>query len=132
MLEATSGASAASRPETIRHAGASSLPECAPVESAARPRLSVVIPVYNERRTIEEVLRRVQAVDIEKEIIVVDDGSEDGGRTPAANGRCQYSRAGQSLLAPAYQETIRLPSKAARLLRHPKLALSAPFAATPE
>jgi glycosyltransferase involved in cell wall biosynthesis len=42
------------------------------------PKLSVVIPVYNERRTIEEVLRRVQAVDIDKEIIVVDDGSTDG------------------------------------------------------
>ena len=57
------------------------------MESAARPRLSVVIPVYNERRTIEEVLRRVQAVDIEKEIIVVDDGSEDGGRTGAIAAR---------------------------------------------
>ncbi len=44
------------------------------------PRLSVVIPVYNERATIEELLRRVQAVEIEKEIIVVDDGSTDGTR----------------------------------------------------
>lgn len=45
-----------------------------------RPKLSVVIPVYNERATIERVLQRVQAVDIEKEIIVVDDGSTDGTR----------------------------------------------------
>lgn len=44
------------------------------------PRLSVVIPVYNERATIEELLRRVQAVHVEKEIIVVDDGSTDGTR----------------------------------------------------
>jgi glycosyltransferase involved in cell wall biosynthesis len=44
------------------------------------PRLSVVIPVYNERPTIEEILHRVQAVDIDKEIIVVDDGSTDGTR----------------------------------------------------
>lgn len=44
------------------------------------PKLSVVIPVYNERATIEELLRRVQAVDIEKEIIVVDDHSTDGTR----------------------------------------------------
>jgi cellulose synthase/poly-beta-1,6-N-acetylglucosamine synthase-like glycosyltransferase len=36
------------------------------------PKLSVVLPVYNERRTIEEVLRRVQAVAIDKEIIIVD------------------------------------------------------------
>src|SRR5262249_5783855 len=40
--------------------------------------LSVVIPVYNERATIEELLWRVQSVEIEKEIIVVDDGSTDG------------------------------------------------------
>lgn len=40
--------------------------------------LSVVIPVYNERTTIEELLRRVQAVPIPKEILVVDDGSTDG------------------------------------------------------
>jgi len=44
------------------------------------PRLSVVIPVYNERNTIEEILDRVGRVGIEKEIIVVDDGSTDGTR----------------------------------------------------
>jgi glycosyltransferase involved in cell wall biosynthesis len=43
-------------------------------------RLSVVIPVYNERATIEEILRRVAAVAIEKEIIVIDDASTDGSR----------------------------------------------------
>jgi glycosyltransferase involved in cell wall biosynthesis len=41
---------------------------------------SVVVPVYNERATIEEILVRIQAVDLEKEIIVVDDGSTDGTR----------------------------------------------------
>lgn len=41
-------------------------------------RLSVIIPVYNERETIAEALRRVKAVPIEKEIIVVDDASTDG------------------------------------------------------
>jgi len=40
-------------------------------------KLSVIIPVYNEERTIREVLKRVHAVDLEKEIIVVDDGSTD-------------------------------------------------------
>ncbi len=39
---------------------------------------SVVIPVYNEERTIREIIERVQAVPIEKEIIVVDDCSTDG------------------------------------------------------
>jgi glycosyltransferase involved in cell wall biosynthesis len=43
-------------------------------------KLSVVIPVYNEERWIREVVRRVQAVDIPKEIIIVDDFSKDGTR----------------------------------------------------
>ena len=47
-------------------------------ERKARPKPSVVIPVYNERSTIEELLRRVQAVEIEKEIIIVDEGWTDG------------------------------------------------------
>lgn len=42
--------------------------------------VSVVIPVYNERATIEEILLRVQAVDIAKEVLIVDDGSTDGTR----------------------------------------------------
>lgn len=41
-------------------------------------KLSVVIPVYNEINTIEEILFKVQKVDLDKEIIVVDDGSTDG------------------------------------------------------
>jgi len=45
-------------------------------------RLSVVIPVYNERATLEEIVSRVIAVDVgmEREIILVDDGSTDGTR----------------------------------------------------
>jgi glycosyltransferase involved in cell wall biosynthesis len=41
-------------------------------------KLSVLIPVYNEARTIDEILRLVSAVPVEKEIVVVDDGSTDG------------------------------------------------------
>jgi glycosyltransferase involved in cell wall biosynthesis len=44
------------------------------------PRVSIVIPVYNERATVEELLKRVQAVALDKEIVVVDDGSTDGTR----------------------------------------------------
>jgi glycosyltransferase involved in cell wall biosynthesis len=42
--------------------------------------VSVVIPVYNERDTVVEIVRRVQAVGIHREIIVVDDFSMDGTR----------------------------------------------------
>ena len=43
-------------------------------------KLSVVIPVYNEARTIQQVLARVAALPVPKEIIVVDDCSTDGTR----------------------------------------------------
>jgi glycosyltransferase involved in cell wall biosynthesis len=42
--------------------------------------LSVLMPVYNERATLEEILRRVMAVSLEKEIIIVDNCSTDGSR----------------------------------------------------
>jgi glycosyltransferase involved in cell wall biosynthesis len=43
-------------------------------------KLSVVIPVFNERATLIELLRRVVAVDIPKELVIVDDMSTDGTR----------------------------------------------------
>ncbi len=43
-------------------------------------RLSVVVPIYNERPTLETIVRRIRAVPIPKEIILVDDGSTDGTR----------------------------------------------------
>jgi glycosyltransferase involved in cell wall biosynthesis len=47
-------------------------------------KLSIVVPVFNERNTLVEVVRRMRAVElpdsIEREIIVVDDGSDDGTR----------------------------------------------------
>ena len=43
-------------------------------------RLSIIIPVFNERATVLEVLNRVMAIDLDTEIIVVDDGSTDGTR----------------------------------------------------
>ena len=43
-------------------------------------KLSVIIPVYNERHTIELLLKRVEAAPYEKEIILVDDASTDGTR----------------------------------------------------
>jgi glycosyltransferase involved in cell wall biosynthesis len=46
----------------------------------APPLLSVIIPAFNEARTIAQVIAAVQAVDIDKEIIAIDDGSTDGTR----------------------------------------------------
>jgi len=43
-------------------------------------KLSVVMPVYNETSTIREIVRRVGEVPLEKEILIVDDGSTDGTR----------------------------------------------------
>ena len=43
-------------------------------------KLSVVMPVYNERQTLREVVGKVLAVPIEIELICVDDGSTDGSR----------------------------------------------------
>lgn len=51
--------------------------------SAAR-RISILMPVYNEEKTIGEIVRRLGAVDLgvlEKELILVDDGSRDGSLT---------------------------------------------------
>jgi glycosyltransferase involved in cell wall biosynthesis len=50
-------------------------------------KLSIIIPVYNEARTVGEVIEKVRSVDIrglEKEIIVVNDGSSDGTREALA------------------------------------------------
>ena len=46
-------------------------------------KLSIVIPVYNEKNTIEEIVKRVKNVtmnSVEKELVLVDDGSKDGTR----------------------------------------------------
>jgi len=75
-------------------------------------KLSIIIPVYNEATTLQEILRRVRAVkvvvpvgftldddngrrvEIEKEIIVVDDGSKDGSRQIVEEEAAQgYARA---------------------------------------
>ncbi len=40
-------------------------------------KLSVIIPAYNEEQTMEKILKKVEAIKIDKEIIVVDDGSTD-------------------------------------------------------
>src|SRR6185436_8736877 len=48
------------------------------------PLLSVIVPCYNERATVAELLRRVKHVPIDKEIIVIDDKSTDGSKDVVA------------------------------------------------
>ena len=49
------------------------------------PTLTVVIPTYNEADTLQEVVSRVRAVDVQTEIIIVDDASTDGSTEIAAS-----------------------------------------------
>ncbi len=53
-------------------------PSKAPDPNAPKPSFSVVIPCYNEVHTVADVVRRVLAVDIVDQVIIVDDGSTDG------------------------------------------------------
>ena len=48
--------------------------------ASAAPTLSVVMPVYNEMKTLRAIVEAVRAVEIDKEIVLVDDGSKDGSR----------------------------------------------------
>ena len=60
-------------------------------------KLSVLVPVYNEERTLEEVVRRVCAIQMAKEIILVDDGSKDRSREILARLKDQSERANDPL-----------------------------------
>ncbi len=52
--------------------------------------LSVVMPVYNEQKTLREIVAAVRAVPIPKELILVDDGSKDGSRQILAELAAQF------------------------------------------
>src|SRR3984957_3671230 len=55
-------------------------------------RLSVVMPIYNERATLRQVVERVLAVPVSIELICVDDGSTDGSRDILAQLHAQHSQ----------------------------------------
>jgi len=42
------------------------------------PLISVIVPVYNEAKTIRQIVEKIHAVNIDKEIIIVDNSSTDG------------------------------------------------------
>src|ERR1700688_4549373 len=54
-------------------------------------KLSVVMPVYNERNTVREVVERVLAVPLDLELICVDDGSSDGSPTILSDLQAQHA-----------------------------------------
>lgn len=55
--------------------------------STKKPLVSVIIPVFNEKKTIVKILEKVNKVNISKEVIVVCDGSTDGTREIVKNKR---------------------------------------------
>jgi glycosyltransferase involved in cell wall biosynthesis len=71
-------------------------------EPEATPLLSVVIPVYNEVGTLDRLIAAVRGVPIDKEIIVVDDGSTDGTR-----GRLEQIAAREGGVRALYHEVNR-------------------------
>jgi glycosyltransferase involved in cell wall biosynthesis len=81
-------------------------------------RVSVVIPVYNERAFIEEVLLRVQAVPLNKDIIVVDDESTDGTR--AVLEALDKAQSGGARDALVQNGKVRLSLQGIRFLFQPK------------
>lgn len=52
----------------------------AELKSAKVPTLSIIVPAFNEVKTIDQVLQALQNLPVEKQIIVIDDGSTDGTR----------------------------------------------------
>jgi glycosyltransferase involved in cell wall biosynthesis len=52
--------------------------EAAPPDAAPAPRISFIVPVFNEVRTVGEVLERLDALAVDAQVIAVDDGSWDG------------------------------------------------------
>lgn len=85
---ATTAATVTPLPDAVTAAQANSAPKAAEKRMPHMPReyvLSVVMPVYNEKQTILDILERVREVEIPKEIVLVDDGSSDGTRDVLKN-----------------------------------------------
>ena len=72
------------------------------------PKLSIVIPVYNEKNTIDEILRRVLDTGPRKEVIVVDDGSTDGTRQILESMAARQANGDQSAPAQDGADSIAL------------------------
>jgi glycosyltransferase involved in cell wall biosynthesis len=69
--------------------------------------LSVVIPVYNEQATLREIVDRVRQVPIRKEIILVDDGSQDGSAEILRTMEQEFAGDGENCLQAAFHDKNR-------------------------
>ena len=67
------------------------------------PLLSVVMPVYNEKATLREIVARVMSSPLEKELVIVDDGSTDGTRDLYEQIQAEYGEALRVFLQPKNQ-----------------------------
>ena len=86
--------------------------------SLADPKVSIVMPVYNERATIEEILRRVMDTELRKEVILVDDCSTDGTRQ-ILEGLQQRQERGE-VAAPGQDGSDAIPLNGLRFFFQPK------------
>src|SRR5258707_5303331 len=78
------------------------------------PKVSIVIPVYNEKGTIDEILRRVLDTAVRKEVILVDDCSTDGTRQILEN--MQARQANGEAFAPAQDGSEQIELRDLRFL----------------
>lgn len=85
-------------------------------------KLSVVVPVYNERNSIREILRRIQAVRIPKEIILIDDFSTDGTREILQEIEREYEKAEseETGIEAIHQDKTTHPLNEVRVVFHEK------------
>ncbi len=81
-------------------------------------KLSVVVPVYNERDTIHEILRRILAVPIPKEVILIDDFSKDGTRDELSKIEKQWSDPRLDSGDPAAERPAEPPLNTVRVVYH--------------
>jgi len=74
-------------------------------------KLSVVMPVYNERATLRAVVERVLAVPMEIELLCVDDGSRDGSREILVELQSAFPQLKVFFSAAQYGQGSRTPTR---------------------